>query len=481
MPQLQPKDIDSLLGLLRQLPNIVQPPTRAALLFGLPPAVANNVRLGGSVNDDLPQIVSVAGAAQLAGEWPILILIRTAAGMVPGTELADQFGALQTLLEARALAEAQPLSASRLANVQIVQLRDALAPLGEASVDAIITRAGRAVNIPRHLDLAQRVLLLIDRANEEGWIGQLLQAAHDVHPEPTVAALLGSVAGAGLPPPAPGAMAGPVAAAAPAPDPHNIWMLPAGKWMVDRKELRKTLLDEFGSENGKRIVIVQGPRYSGKTHSRAFVTWLRHHGQCWPVVIDFEDLARDASPTVESVLELIAEEVGLTLDVRSEKVDAWARLQVGKVAQTLNARQSHCWLIFDHIDKPPIGRDMQMLIRRLAAASVEKTPYLCMLLLGTHAELKELYDDLGDNAATEQLTQVADTDLIEFFSQLYAEQQRAHNLAYDEQSIVRSVAQVLQAGQDQPSPEERFRLQWEALNREIRSVRQRTSGAGGGQ
>ena len=248
-------------------------------------------------------------------------------------------------------------------------------------------------------------------------------------------------------------------------DPYEAWVLLNGDFLVDRRPLRHAIRDNLENEAGKRVIIVNGPRYSGRTNCISFLGHVKDDRGCFLIPIDLEQLALSGQLTVEVICTKIALQLGQPLSGNTEQQARQSIFFADWVAGQLNSSSKDCWIVFDHLDKSLLPDTVKDFISSLVKASKQFTKRLRIILLGL-----DLADPILGRLRTEFMPEVLgdieDKAFTEFFAKFFAYLHHKHNLIYSDEHIAASVAAVVYA-RDNGDPKFRFKRQWFAFSQEI--------------
>lgn len=279
---------------------------------------------------------------------------------------------------------------------------------------------------------------LIDMASRQGRLEQLLHTMQREYPSSPdltqLAALLGEQPTGYSREPSKGVVADPL---------ETAW-LPNGAALVNRAGLRRGVRDLMRAD-GHRILVVSGPRGSGKSYSAAFIRSVQEATGEFRLALAQH---RPGSEPYYGGAE-IARDLGAPLGVqpgpRPEAVSdhAYHRSLVAGLVAAARASGERWWWILDGFSSE--GRQATLDFIAVLIKSVVDEPRTRLVLLGYDQFLPEQAQAL---AVHEEISPISEADIRDF---LVASSQSVRGTA-DEESIERSVRTIFT---DLPADEQR--------------------------
>lgn len=129
---------------------------------------------------------------------------------------------------------------------------------------------------------------------------------------------------------------------------------------------------------GMPVLFIVGERLSGKSHSWYYVQHIADVEGHVAVLIDVADMWGSAPCTAAELLGAIADQLGITVDLRaSDQVqpDTWPRLLVGKLVGMLPSLPDdgrRRWILIDGVDRTNVTPDAIGLVEALARAAEQR-------------------------------------------------------------------------------------------------------------
>jgi hypothetical protein len=151
----------------------------------------------------------------------------------------------------------------------------------------VLSRVGQSYNLLEKgtLSYVENILSIVRIAAMDGWLMQLITEVLVDVPDPDVKQIQQELR--------------PVAAAAML-DPFQVCRLTGSYVMIDRTDLRK-YVRAMARPTGKRLLVVKGPRRSGRSHTVQLLSYLeQQHGGFTLVPIDLESFARATGMPITS-------------------------------------------------------------------------------------------------------------------------------------------------------------------------------------
>ncbi|MDY3562406.1 hypothetical protein R5W23_003872 [Gemmata sp. JC673] len=151
-------------------------------------------------------------------------------------------------------------------------------------------------------------------------------------------------------------------APSPRPGPLDHVHLGGSEYFLDRQGFRVALRELTLSTGGRRLLVVNGPKASGKSHSRRFIAYLRHqdwsgwHGAPWrkkvrfavfsPREQDFHGLTpQDVWTAIASDLQLREREA--PPQPPDQTVNAWVPILCKSLADQIRDQKAPAWIVLD--------------------------------------------------------------------------------------------------------------------------------------
>jgi hypothetical protein len=224
-------------------------------------------------------------------------------------------------------------------------------------------------------------------------------------------------------------------------DHYNVCFLSASQVLVNRTDLRDALKQlESTTPLGFRVLKVDGLPLSGKTYSKELISYLYEtRGSFEPVWIDSDEYVKTGITPKDLAVDIISK-MGLeeeTVPATGQEQDArWVRTFCNRLIGKLRNNTTNWWIVIDGFNKLVLPPAVNDLIHGLARASMKDLPRLRIILLGYPDELP----DLSRYMLEEKIKQIEREDLVLFFIQLYEEIEQP----FDTEKVMANVADVLQ-------------------------------------
>jgi hypothetical protein len=282
-------------------------------------------------------------------------------------------------------------------------------------------------------NLDAHVYRVVESAQKENWVLELVRAASQERPHVDELKKLY----AELEPLAPAAGV----------DHYEACLLQGNQALIDRLELRAKV-KELANATSARVLLVNGPPSSGKTHSAQFINHLEK------VVATFQvvriDLRRQvpAALGVEEVAKDILSQMGLDvarMPPKGNEQDArWAQLLWNWVTGELRKGPQHVWyFIIDGLNQVALPQGTRDLIEELALRIQQQWTMHSLILIGY--EEQEKLESLGVSTEREDIRRIEPKDVVAFFIKVFEERKHAKNLDYTHDDVVKAAAKVLEA------------------------------------
>jgi len=227
----------------------------------------------------------------------------------------------------------------------------------------------------------------------------------------------------------------------PAPtDPYRAGLLAAKRSFIDRVDLRDYLRD-LARGDGSRVLVVNGPKNSGKSHSWFLINYVGEHvGVARRRLIDLSTYSGKVPAGAVVVADAIAALLGWkappvvdTTNSEDNAVFVLTSWFVGNAAEELKL----WWLVFDGLDAPLVGDGARRMVANIAAASaLEQAGPLRVVLL----EFKTDLNTKAEHSTLRETLAAVGTAEIKLFFEAVADQAGA---LLDDGAIEALVTQLL--------------------------------------
>lgn len=255
------------------------------------------------------------------------------------------------------------------------------------------------------------VFALISRAEQEGWTSQLVEAARQKVPGNALLQNFHQQYQASIQPPA-------------WYQPRNHFetcFIPGRRAFINRKSLRQ-FIRELEDEQLK-VLVIDGAPVSGKSYSSHLISYIAKERKRYKVVrIDLkQDALTDYTP--QDLARSLARQMKLDLSGFPERdphaqVAKWVQELRDWIIGEVNCLEESWCVVIDGFQQTVISNETLDLIKYLAAWADNEMPVLSFVLLGYSDKLPA---EENSNIRREDISQIEDIDLKEFFEQLYAE------------------------------------------------------------
>jgi hypothetical protein len=253
-------------------------------------------------------------------------------------------------------------------------------------------------------DFRHNVLAVTRAAEHEGWLVGLLEHAAAMVADPTLQQLLAGIR--------------PVPARAEA-DPFAACRLSGGHVMIDRSTLRDGLR-QLREPHGRRILVVNGPRYSGRSHTLQLISYhhlIRQSPRVIPV--DLDVFARMRGPhivvTPHDLAAAITRKLGYACRIADPPQDGqWSTWVINFCDdfEPFAADDTRSpWLLLDALDSVVTLQSTLDLIGELARRIAQHLTGLRLVLLGYGGSLAAI----SRQVRTDDLAQIGVPEVLEFF------------------------------------------------------------------
>ena len=198
-------------------------------------------------------------------------------------------------------------------------------------------------------------------------------------------------------------------------DPFQEVLLDAGRPFVNRKTLRRQLLD-LTSNFGSSVLRIDGEPKTGKTYSYYFISHIaRGKGN---VVNKFD---MDGLPEPDSLAEAILDRIGASRPlplIGAESAQKWAEKLASIVASAVSEKQTPRLLIFDEFKDAPLPAGTASLIIRLAKYADEELRGFLRVVLVRFGD--RLSTEVEDAALRDEALPFTSTDILAALMQISA-------------------------------------------------------------
>jgi hypothetical protein len=192
-----------------------------------------------------------------------------------------------------------------------------------------------------------------------------------------------------------------------------------GKLFIDRAPFRQALRELTSDDGALRVVAIDGPTRSGKSHSKYLVEYLERLGRYDKALISLED-ETPATYTPDVLIATIVERTGgdgqhLNLKkTRSETRDRWIGRLANQLLNHVKQRTRPVLLVLDGFDQPGLRPETRGLVQQLLKRAATEVR-LRIVLLGYQRDL--LPQEVSGRVIVEPITGFTQDDLRRFFVQ----------------------------------------------------------------
>lgn len=287
-------------------------------------------------------------------------------------------------------------------------------------------------------DIARAVIL---KGQDDGWLLEFIQKAHKERATNLELSQLVSE----LKPQIQAAHA----------DPLQSCCLSTSVIMLDRDDLRKEL-DELHQRH-KRVLVVNGQPYSGKTYSEELIYHLRD----WPKsdfvtitcdLLVLEAEIRLAAGTQPAPPEISAYDLGKFIFKQittSTELPQPGELSEGQwnfqfllwFNREFREMEKVYWIILDHFQKVPLSQGAYDFILTLVK-SIHKDITCLRLVLLEYERVDDLDATIPNPIGKESIPVISEKHLYQFFEMEYESRYQSKQTKYNEDNVVTSVARV---------------------------------------
>jgi hypothetical protein len=218
------------------------------------------------------------------------------------------------------------------------------------------------------IDLQRDIEILVRKADNEGWLDQLLNAAREHRPNSERIRRLATQLEV-------------INAVEPV-NPIDATRI-SGMPMVDRIGLRASLY-ALETDGAAPILVVDGARLSGKTQSSKLIGYVASKREgVHLVAIDLEEYAYEGVIKPALVGRLIAEQgdLGVPPEPNEEQTAQWINQYCNWLTPKIKAAGGKWWVVIDHFDKVLVHPTTLELMTALAQRITRNLPSLRLVLL----------------------------------------------------------------------------------------------------
>jgi hypothetical protein len=225
-----------------------------------------------------------------------------------------------------------------------------------------------------------------------------------------------------------------------------------GKIFINRTTFRDALR-ESTDKGSPRVVAIDGPTRSGKSHSRYLIEYLERRGVCKKAFVSLED---DTPSTVTPdvlISQIVKRSGGSTKDLNLEESGAetkerWVKRLADELVGYVNGLDLPVFITLDGFDQPAVLKYTRSLVQELLKRTATEAK-LRIALLGYEQDL--LPQEVSGRIVAEPIGAFSTNDIRRFFLQ-YAHDQ---GKGVPAQSVLNVLVQQVQAAvpQAQPDPE----------------------------
>jgi len=308
--------------------------------------------------------------------------------------------------------------------------KDAVEDLAQGAANRTLAQISLAENLPAILSA------MVGKAQDEGWLGRLLEEAVALRPAAADLAQLRAELNE--------------AVIAERMDHFAACRLLGHNYMVDRGPLRAKLQHLAASEEGIHILKVQGPSKSGKSHTFQLIRYLAERVGGFKMI--FVDLAELSSAVGRDLLpEDLGEEIVLQMNLsgvmpaRQNELDSrWVRRFVAWLTGELQGRDDFYWIVLDSFTNTLVPAGVYELIQRLAEQVEANLSQVRLILLGYDRDLPDrVLGGLEEDDLT-AVGHIGQDELLRFYTQMYQERKLRRGVDFEVVDVAGSVSTVMQ-------------------------------------
>jgi pimeloyl-ACP methyl ester carboxylesterase len=192
-----------------------------------------------------------------------------------------------------------------------------------------------------------------------------------------------------------------------------------GKLFINRASFRQALRD-LTSENGAvRVVAIDGPTRSGKSHSKFLIEYLERLGRYDKALISLEDDTPGTFTPDLLISQVVKRTGGSTKNLHlqqtaAETKERWIKRLADDLLSYLNRRARAIFIVLDGFEQPSLLTDTRNLVQELLKRAATEAK-LRIALLGYPKDL--LPQEVSGRIVAEPITGFTESDLRRFFVQ----------------------------------------------------------------
>lgn len=245
-----------------------------------------------------------------------------------------------------------------------------------------------------------------------------------------------------------------------------------GKLFIDRAPFRQALRDLTSDGGSVRVVAIDGPTRSGKSHSKYLIEYLERLGRYDKALISLED-DTPATFTPETLISTIVRRTGgsaqnLNLKkARSETRDRWIKRLADELLSYVNPRPRPVFVVLDGFDQPSLRTDTRDLVQELLKRAATEVR-LRIALLGYQRDL--LPQEVSGRVVAEPIGGFTPDDLRRFLMQYARDRGKANPAPAVIDVFVQEVLSAVPQGQPAPERNEAVAKAVEVWAERLRSL-----------
>lgn len=203
-------------------------------------------------------------------------------------------------------------------------------------------------------------------------------------------------------------------------DPFEACMLRGGLPFVNRALLR-SVMRELSNEGGSRVLVIDGPKGSGKSYTRHFVSHIAEsHPNSRVLWINVEDSVRTRFTPDQFAISIVTQ-IGRRsslayIPIQQAQTARWIQelrdWLVGEISQTTET----WWLLCDGLSFPDIPTDTKDLLKLLMRSAHVNLPTLRIVAISYSEDM--LPTDIVHFIRREQITTIGTSEVKQFFNHL---------------------------------------------------------------
>ena len=312
-------------------------------------------------------------------------------------------------------------------------------------------------------DLESVVFVIINRAQRENWLGDLVKGAHTANPaSPRLREFHDWYVS--LP------------AASVAADPYAVLYMYDREPLLGRPELRRHVKTLNLPSAGARIFVVDGDPVSGKSYTLNYISYLKEHvGGFQFAWVDLQALTLKFGGALrpEDVGESIGRQLRLDLSTMpargNEQAARWSQFFSDWFTGVIGESDEIYWIILDECRRY-LRQDIRDLVQELAQRIAFQLDNARLVLL--HQKKSDLPVNVLARVEEERIQNIGESELIEFFQSIHDRVRAGISDEEFENRIVSSVARVLR--QVPPTGDRRLEYLSAAAREEAISILNKT-------